>query len=390
MSFRVGATLGSWSRALRAYVADHSGDMEIVLVRDQRAATTSGLSVVCVDPSTVWVSAGLVAELVEAGVVVVGMFADQADADRWVAWGVEHRLSLDTAPEHMAFLLASLRPATLTPSPTVDTTMSHSAAGVSGGVGSLVVVGGPSGSGAREVAVGLADRWSVSGSTVVVDCAETGGTVAARVGLGEHPNVLGALRAVDTGAEVADVVAAPVPGGRLVPFEVIAGLPSAAEWPQMSSAGVQRLLGVCVQRWSTVVAVTGPVVEDLRRWVDRYGVSRDLLATAPVVVGVCAASPNGVLAFASWLSAVRPQAVVQVIVNKVPAGSPFVRGEVFDRLRSLCGDRVELVGALPWDRRVTHAEWNGELVRRGRFARAVHQTADRLMNDMAVEVVGSR
>lgn len=368
--FRVGATLGSWSRALRAHVADHSGDMEIVLVRDLRAATTSGLSVLCVELSTVWLSPVVIDELAGAGVTVVGMFTDPAEEQQWVAWGVEHHLSVHTAAEHMAFLLASLRPITAASSVEgSDAGLAPPVPEPSGGGGGLVVVGGPAGSGAREVAVGLADRWSQTGTTVVVDCDETGGSVAARLGYAEHPNLL------SNAEDVSGLVSAPLPGAGRVGFDVVAGLPSAAEWTEVSPAGVQYLLGVCASRWSTVVAVTGPVVEDLRRWVDRYGVSRTLIGSAPVVVGVCAASPAGVLAFSSWLGATKPRTRVQVVVNKVPSGSWFVRGEVVDRLRSLCGDRIEVVGALAWDRQVMRAQWDGVVVRRGRFARGLRTVA---------------
>lgn len=223
----------------------------------------------------------------------------------------------------------------------------------------------------------------------MVDCDETGGTVAARVGYGEHPNLSSVVPLIEAGGEVTQAVAAPLPGHRRVPFDVIGGIPSAAEWSRVSATGVRRLLWACLERWSTVVAVTGPTVEDLRRWVDRYGVSRELLGSAAVVVGVCAASRRGVLEFTEWLSQARPSVGdgrVQVIVNRVPAGSPFVRGEVFDQLRSLCGERIELVGAVPCDRRVVRAEWNAELVRRGPYARALDGIAGALALDAAVVV----
>ncbi len=383
MSFKVGATLGGWSRELRSYAADHAPDLDVVLVRDQRGATDPQLVVVCLDLSTVWVTRPFVDAVRSSGTTIVGIFSNDTEQCQWTDWDVRHQLRADVAADAMVYLLESLRPRN--PLPPLENPAGHDLAEPIG-AGGLIAVGGPSGSGAREVAIGIADRLAGCGSTVLVDCSETGGTVATRVGYAEHPNLLAAVPVAASSGDLVRVVSGPAPGRPRLPFDVIGGLPSGAEWNRVSPSAVLALLHACRQRWSTVVAVTGPTVEDLRRWADRYGVSREILGTTPTVVGVCAASPKGVLAFAEWLGDARPSAVVQVVVNKVPAGSAFVRGEVFDRLRSLCGDRIELVGALPWDRRVVRAEWDAALVRRGPYSKALDQTVAAL----ALEVVEER
>lgn len=384
MTFRVGATLGGWSRGLRSYVADHAPDMDVVLVRDQRGATDPQLSVMCLDLSTVWVTRPLVDSIRANGVTVVGVFADDIERHQWAEWEVPHQLRADVAADAMVYLLETLRsrrPASQRADPNDQINP------ISVGLGGLVAVGGPSGSGARELAIGIADRLAGIGSTVMVDCDETGGTVAGRIGYAEHPNLLASVPVAETGGDLARVLTGPTPGRSSLPFDVIGGLPSGAEWSRVSPTGVLSLLHSCRQRWSTTVAVTGPVVEDLRRWADRYGISREIIATAPTVIGACAASPKGVLSFAEWLGETRPTSAVQVVVNKVPAGSAFVRGEVFDRLRSLCGHRIELVGALPWDRRVVRAEWDAALVRRGPYSKALDRTVAALSLDPVAERV---
>lgn len=385
MSFRVGATLGGWSRELRSYVADHAPDMDVVLVRDQRGASDPQLSVICLDLSTVWVTQPFVDSLRTGGVTVVGVFVEDAEQQRWVEWGVPHRLRADVAADAMVYLLETLR--SRHPAAAMPADVEQGGGTLEDGVGRLIAIGGPSGSGAREVAIAVVDRFAGTGSTVLVDCDETGGTVAGRIGYSQHPNLLAAVPVAATGSDLARVLTGPTPGRPRLPFDVIGGLPSGAEWDRVSPAGVVTLLHACRQRWRSTVAVMGPVVEDLRRWVDRYGVSLEIGATAPTVIGVCAASPKGVLAFAEWLGDSRPSVVVQVVVNKVPAGSAFVRGEVFDRLRSLCGDRIELVGALPWDRRVVRAEWDAALVRRGPYFKAVGRAVALLAVDPAGERV---
>lgn len=385
MTFRVGATLGGWSRELRSYVADHAPDMDVVLVRDQRGAADPKLSVLCLDLSTVWVTRPLVDSIRANGVTIVGVFIDDAEQRQWAEWEVPHQLRADVAADAMVYLLETLRsrhPVSLLANADEESD------DVSVGLGGLVAIGGPSGSGAREVAIGIADRLTGIGSTVLVDCDETGGTVASRIGYAEHPNLLASVPVAETGGDLARVLTGPAPGRSSLPFDVIGGLPSGAEWSRVSPAGVLTLLNACRRRrWSTTVAVTGPRVEDLRRWADRYGVSREIIGTAPTVIGVCAASPKGVLSFAEWLGESRPSAVVQVVVNKVPAGSAFVRGEVFDRLRSLCGDRIQLVSALPWDRRVVRAEWDAALVRRGPYSKALDRTVAALALDHSDERV---
>ena len=107
-------------------------------------------------------------------------------------------------------------------------------------------------------------------------------------------------------------------------------------------------------RWGHTVVTTSPVVEDLRRWVDRYGVTRQLLATAERVVGVCEATPRGVLRFVDWLAESQPATQVLTVVNKVP-GLRYSSHEVADQLRSVCGDRIEVVASAPYDRRVVAA-----------------------------------
>lgn len=376
MTFRVGAPLAGWSRQLRTWSADHAEDLDVVLVRDARGALQPDLHVFCADLDTLWVTPQLLDELRDADVVVVGIFADDAEDRRWVDLGVDHRLRADVSPELKVHLLERLRPAT-SRRPTVPTA-------VDGGAGpavSPVVIGGPSGSGAREVAVGIADRLARYGSTIIVDANECGGTVAVRLNLADHPNLIAAAPVVAGGGDLARAVATALPGRSALAFDVIAGLPSAAEWSRVTAGEVHRLVQACALRWEHVVVVTGPRVEDLHRWVDRYGTSRELLATASTVVGVCAATPRGVLAFAEWLADTRPPCRVQTVINRIPASSPFVRGEVADRLRSLCGDRVEVVGAVPWDRRVVRAEWDGVLVRRGPYAKALDRTVEALTLD---------
>ena len=138
--------------------------------------------------------------------------------------------------------------------------------------------------------------------------------------------------------------------------------------------------------WKFVVVVTSPIVEDLRRWGDRYGVSRMLLSSpGSAVVMVVEASSRGVVRAADWFAQARPLGRVPVVINKVPARAPHVDAQVRERLLSILGDdRIDIVASLPYDRAVHAAEWNATLPTRGCFARAVNSVSRRLGGETTV------
>jgi MinD-like ATPase involved in chromosome partitioning or flagellar assembly len=321
-----------------------------------------------------WVDRALVAALRERGVSVVGMYSTPAEDQQWREWGVADRMEVTVEPQSMALLLARLRPAFAAPSvPVVEAT--------AGGGGQRVplVVGGPPGCGAREVLIGLAAHIARSSSTVIVDANEAAPGVARRLGLAEQPNVLGAAQLAVSGGDLREAVAGTVVG-RPTRFDVIAGLAAASEWTEWSADSAHRVVQAAGQQWDSVLVSTSPIVEDLRRWGDRYGVSRALLSSPDVrVVAVLEASPRGVMRFADWLADAQPMWRVGVVINKVPARSSFMLGEVRDRVVSLAGEsRVEILGWLPFDRRVVRAEWDAMLVSAGPFAKSLARIADRV------------
>ena len=59
-------------------------------------------------------------------------------------------------------------------------------------------------------------------------------------------------------------------------------------------------------------------------------------------------------------------------------GSRFAVAELTEQLRSLCGDRIEVVATVPVDRRVVAAEWDAVLPSAGGFTRALRDVAARL------------
>jgi hypothetical protein len=376
---RVGAVLssGDWGRRLHAHAADHS-DVEVVVVRDAHAVVESGLQLVCTDDTVLWFTRAMMSEAEARGITVVGVrrASSLEDSDaRLVALGIVHRVSDSVPPAAMLEMLSRLRPRDA-----FQEIVSQWEAPEAESRGAQIVVGGPPGAGGREVAVGVAANLAVRAPTVLVDCNESSPGVARRLGLGLQPHVLDAVDEVTGGGDLRRAVARPVEalGMAATPFDVIAGLPAASEWQRLPPAAADVLVAACRTMWRYTVVVTSPVVEDLRRWVDRYGLSRHLLATAPTVIGVCEATPRGVLRFVDWLGECQPSATVMTVVNKVPS-SRFSSAEVVEQLGSLCGDLIAVVASAQFDRRVTAAEWDATLPARGPFTKALGSVTDRLL-----------
>ena len=177
-----------WSR-LHAFAADHGSNVEVVVVRDAHAVLQSDLQIVCTDDSVLWFNRAMVVQAEAAGITVVGVRAagDAASDDRLAAMGIGHRLNDTVAPAAMIELLGRLRP-----SMSFDEIVARLEPRHAGEDGQRIVVGGPPGAGAREIAIGLAADRAAQGSTVLVDCSESAPGVARRLGLRLQPHLLDA------------------------------------------------------------------------------------------------------------------------------------------------------------------------------------------------------
>jgi hypothetical protein len=372
VAFRIGVLLSprGWSSRLHAFVADHVPDVELTVVRDQRAALDAGADVLVLDGTTPWLTPAFVAEADQSGVRLVGVY-DRADGgasrDRLAALGLAHLLEEAMPPEDVVFLLDRLRPAAgaarRSPSPVSEER--------SGSDGAVVAVGGPSGSGARELAVGLATHWARAGqATLLVDANETTPGVARRLGLGLYPHLLTAMDRCRAEG-LAGVQAALADQVTPLPFDVIVGLATPRDWDRLVPHDLDALLATCTAAWERVVVATGPLIEDLQRWGDRFASSRRVLATAHVVAGVCEPTPRGVLRYLDWITdASQLAGDVVSVLNKVPP-SKRVASEAAQQLVDVGGALVDEVSELPFDRAVGAAEWDGRLVTRGRYCKAL-------------------
>lgn len=375
--FRIGVVLSprSWSGRLHAFIADHVPGVELVMVRDQQAAVESAPHVLLIDDSTPWLTTSFVDRADGLGIRLVGVY-DRLDGGigrgQLDGLGITHLLEEAMPPDDVVFLLERLRPAFEDQDSSEPSETYHELAD---GRGIVVAVGGPSGSGAREIALGLASEWGSEGwRTLLVDANETTPGIARRLGLGTYPHVLAAIDRLPIEGR-AGVIAALADRSRSRSFDVLVGLPSTRDWDRLVAIDVEALLETCRDDWDRVVVTSGPLVEDLQRWGDRFGVSRRVLAVADSVVGCCEPTPRGILRYLDWLgdvSRLRSQTVT--VVNKVPRAKR-IAAEARNQLRDVAGSWIDDVVEVPFDPRVVAAEWDGTEVGRGPFRKAMPQLA---------------
>lgn len=242
--------------------------------------------------------------------------------------------------------------------------------------GLLWAVGGPPGGcGASEVAVELARALRLNrGTSVLLDLDERAPCLAQRLGLAPIPNVRSALDALFHGAGHLGAAFQPVAAGG---FELLAGLANPSDWAQLRPHEVTEVTSELRAVRDHIVVNVSPYLEDLTQAasVDRFGVSRAILAAADVIVGVGLATPVGVARMVAWLADVgqlAPGRPVHLVVNRAPTNS-FVRSEVrAEILRNFAPASLQFA---PLDASVEKAGWRGELVPTGPFTRAVGDLA---------------
>ena len=371
-TFRIGVVLSprGWSGRLHAFVADHVPDVELVVVRDRRAAIDAAPQVLMIDDATPWLTPALVAEAGDAGIRLVGVYdrLEAASRERLTALGLTHLIEEAMPPEDVMFLVLRLRPMA-DPSIEPIATATRSSASPLGGV---IAVGGASGSGARELAISVAAEWGAAGiSTLLIDANETTPGIARRLGLGLYPHLLTAVdRCRSDGLD--GVTASLADQVTTLPFDVIVGIPTPRDWDRLVATDLDMLLESCREGWDRVVLTTSPLIEDLQRWGDRFGTSRRLLGEADVVVGCAEPTPRGVLRYLDWLADVaRLRSSVVTVANKVP--SSRVAAETSRQLGDVGGSLIDDVVEVPFDRAVAAAEWDGSLVARGPFRKSMHR-----------------
>jgi MinD-like ATPase involved in chromosome partitioning or flagellar assembly len=383
-----------WANRVVRHVTDHGGGRVRLRVVDRRVCLEEEFDVLIAEDVTSFLDARLVQELRRRGRQVLGVYdpSEPTGKERLLELGVDDVIEDGAPAEEFVRKISRILP--LPPQLTPDSGGELAAipahlegagqTGLPGPAhpvhhlrGRVCAVGGPPGGcGASEVAVELARAGRRRGDTcMLVDADEVAPSLAQRLGLPPIPNIRTAIDALFHGAGRLHDALLPVAGGG---FELLAGLANAADWPQVRPQEAAEVVAELRSLRDHVIVNVGAQTEDLPRLggADRYGVTREVLGAADVVIGVGVATPVGVARLISWIADVvvlAPGTPVHLAVNKVPA-SRFVRAEVeAEILRNYAPASLHL---LPLDAAVEKAAWRGELVAQGPFTRAVEDLAN--------------
>ncbi|GIU87479.1 MAG: hypothetical protein KatS3mg009_1994 [Acidimicrobiia bacterium] len=358
-----------WVEELHRHLTDHGGALVRQVVVDPGVALEEHYDVLVASHRWPALTHAFVGDVHARGRAVLGVHDREEPAARahLEALGVDDTIASDAGPAEFVAALGALRAARAggrAPEPARPDPGR-------GRAGRVVVVGGPPGSGRTELAVHLA----AAAGGVLVDADDVAPSVAQRLGLPVEPNLRTAIEAAEHGrGTVGECVARPRRGRP----HVLAGLPNPGAWSQVRPGEVLRVV-------EALAAVYHDVVVDVAGSLDgsdaattargRHGLARALVLEADALVGVCAATPVGVTRLLSWAVdavALAPAGPLVVAVNRAPR-ERFRRGELFEEItRSLPAAEVVFV---PDDPRVAAAAWDGTLVGKGPFARAVSSLA---------------
>jgi MinD-like ATPase involved in chromosome partitioning or flagellar assembly len=381
------ATPQPWRRALQAHVRDHVAGVRLVVLHDVQDAFASGVDVVVVDDTLDFLTPTQALALRDQGARIVGVYDPSGRHGRGI--GPLEQLRVDAAipvVDVPVGLLAELATVNLhgrrhdqintPPAPFPVSPAQRNGHGTM-----LAVAGGTDSPGRTEVAIALAAAIAAGGEpAVLVDVDEHNPSVARRLGYQVAPNILDVLTGVETGAELAVAQRAAFAQGE-VDFDVICGLATIDDWPQLRDLG--RLLTAVTLRWGHTVIDTGPSCQPdhIPPGGARNAATRAVLSAADQIVAVCTPTPLGVLRLLDWATAAAEligERPTTIAVNRAPS-SKFHQDQLREQLvTNLPGGFAGDICFLRDDRRVRDAAWDGTVVPRGRYAEEVNVLAGRL------------
>lgn len=386
------ATPQEWRQRFTFHVRDHVSDSALVvksLHEPAEAFDDVDVDVIVVDDTLGFLTPTQVVALRGKGVRVVGVCDPTGRRGKGRAalerLGVDAVVAIGHDPAALVEVVADLAARNRRAGRNGQDAAPALPVATSGGQASVVIaVGGGSDSpGRTETAVGIARSIALRGSSVVlVDLDEHNPSVARRLGFGLTPNVLDALAAVASGAELAPVVAQRGPiGGGEVGFDVVAGLVNPSDWAQLHD--VSRLLEAAARTWPYVVVDTGGLcaADQMPPGGLRNAATRVALRRADHVVAVCAGTRSGALRLFDWSASAAElvDGAVTLAVNRAPRDG-FRRGELVEQITTtlpahLCRD----IEFLPLDPRLAAADWEAAPPTDGPFTAAIDSLVDRLV-----------
>ena len=364
----------AWVERLHRHCADHGGARVRCIVVEPSVALDEEYHVLVVSDRWPALTRPFVDALHASGRRVLVVCADDDEpAARELAGrlGADAMVRASVDPGDLVAAVVALAPdPSLAPSAATSEVVTGARQLESRG-SALVAVGGPSGAGATEVAIGVAAAGARRGArAVVVDADHVTPSIAARLGLPLEPNLCSAVDAVAFGLGA-------VPGALFDLGErwpaVLVGAPSRRAANALEAADVRAVTDVLGERYA-------PVVVDLAAPATAYGpdLAPAILEHAGAVIAVGAATPVGVVRLVEWVALVDRYLAgtpVHLVVNRASTVRSR-RAELASEL--LASGRAASLTFIPHDPRVEDAVWDAAIPERGAFARASAELLERV------------
>ncbi|HEY1740452.1 MAG TPA: hypothetical protein VGI86_17195 [Acidimicrobiia bacterium] len=367
-----------WVEELHRHLADHGGARVLHLVVDPAMVLHEPFDVLVASWRWPALTPGFVAEVHGLGRAVLGVAdRDERGADDVLRnCGVDAVVLSDAAPweylDALALIEASWAENPGARAPRADAGATTSASN-DRRANPWIAVCGPAGAGRTEIAIELACALGA----VLVDADEVAPAVAPRLGLPLEPNVRVAIDAVEFGEGYVSDALQRVPG---LARPALCALPSSSAWLDVRPTELLRVLHECCTG-ALLVIDTAPMLDDVGSPLrGRYALARAIVAEADTVVAVGTATPLGVVRLLGWLAdaeRLRPRRPAHVLLNR-GSGGAFRRAELANEL--LRSYRPCSLAHIPDDERVRAAGWNGALVARGPFTKAIALAATSLVD----------
>jgi MinD-like ATPase involved in chromosome partitioning or flagellar assembly len=370
-----------WTDRLHRFLADHGGARVRVTALGPDDLESEMFDVLLIDDSCSFLTPRLVERVRSRGGGIIGVFDPVEFADgkeRLTELGVTDVIEATADPDEFLDVVRSASRRATAPARSIDTVPPEAEASR---LGRVITVGGPPGGvGVTEIAIAICDRLGSSGRRVaLIDADDSASSVAQRLGLSVHPNLLTAIDVVEQGKGVAALFQ---PAGSR-PFAVLAGLAAGVDAVDLRAHRLLALLEDSLASFDTVVVALATVPAHVRgREPGRSSPGAAVLAESGRVIAVGTASPVGVTRLLDWIAVYGGASRVRfdVILNRAP-GDRYRRGELVEEITRTY--RPRSLALIPFDPAVEEAGWEGTVVGRGRFRRALDGwIADQLAGSM--------
>lgn len=384
-----GSSQRSWVTDLINYVSDHGGMRVVGTVLTQDDAIQMAFDVLVIDDVSSVLSPRLVDRLHATRRIVVGVYdAERGNTarERLLQTGVDGAVASDASASDIVRVVTDVvRQRTVDrefdalvdviDDPALEEEAADEAPAPQPTVtnrGRVIVVLGSDG--ATEVVVAMAHALAGRrASTVVVDMDTLEPSVAQRLAMPLTPNIFTATEHLRLRSDLNDSFAEHPEG-----FALVAGIPNPREWENLSETEAADLITELATGFGNVIVSTSRHLEDLSTFggtAGRFDVGRRIVSLADDVIVVGSASPLGNARLLGVISDVRQlcSARIHLFVNKAPSDN-FIQGEITEEVERTASLASLLF--LPSDSRVQKASWQGDLVRKGGFAKRIATAAD--------------